>query len=81
MGLDELVANIAAKNRLARDRASARVSALIDVTVKGTADEFSSVVKDFLDSTGDRGSALEPDEPPEAVGGDGGDAVLAAGSG
>lgn len=82
MGLDESVANIAARNRLARDRAAAQVSALIDVTVKGSADEFSRFARDFeADVSGPRGEPLAEDGSPEVVGGDSGDAVIAAGIG
>lgn len=82
MSLDELVASIAANNRSARERASARFSTLSDVTVKGSADEFSSFVREWeSDVGGPRRESLAEDEPPKSVGGSAGDAVLAAGSG
>jgi hypothetical protein len=82
MGLDELAASIAANNRSARERAMSRISSLVDVTVKGSADEFSKFVRDFeTDIGGPRGESLAEDESPQVVGGNGGDAVVAASSG
>ncbi len=80
--LDEQVARIATRNRLARDRAAAQVSTLIDITARGTADEFSRFIAEYeADIGGPRREPLAEDESPEVVGGDGGDAIAPASSG
>lgn len=80
--LEETIKAIADRNQSARERESSRVSALVDITVKGLADEFSSFVREWeSDVGGPRRESLAEVESPKGVGGNAGDAVIAAGSG
>lgn len=66
MDIEDVARRIAEDNRKARERASSRLSRLIDATTSGSPDEFTATIADILGDRSDETSG--DDQAPETEG-------------